>query len=95
MRWINLFRHIDDSHKGSKYLTLVAPYIHDDTKLIFNVASIITVIQTKMLSLNSSAQTINEFIDCIKTENYFDIVRTNSRDFIINFKKQVNSITIL
>lgn len=92
---INLFRHIDDSRKGSKYLTLVAPYIHDDTKLIFNVASVITMIQAKMFSLNSLAQTTNEFIDCIKTENYFGIVKANSRDFIINFKKQINSITTL
>lgn len=92
---VNLFRHIDDNHNGSKYLTMVAPYIHDDTKLIFNVASVITMIQNKMLSLSSDAQTTSEFIDTLKTDNYFGIVRTKSREFIMDFKEQLNAITTI
>lgn len=91
---INLFRHIDDSRKGSKYLTLVAPYIHDDTKMIFNVASVITMIKNKMLSLSSDTQTTNEFVDTLKTDNYFGVVNAKSRGFILEFKEQLNSITI-
>lgn len=92
---VNLFRHISTGSQESKYLTLVAPYIHDDTKLIFNVASVITMIQTKMLTLSSAAQTTNEFVDALKTDDYFDIVKTNSREFIFDFKEQINSIAAL
>lgn len=92
---VNLFRHIDESHKGSKYLTLVAPYIHDDTRLIFNVASVITMIKTKMLALNSDTQTTYEFIETLKSDNYFGIVRTKSRQFIFDFKEQLNAITTI
>lgn len=92
---VNLFRHIDKTRVGDKYLTLVAPYIHDDTKLIFNVASVITMIQTKMLTLSSVTQTTNEFVDALKTQNYFSEVRNNSCDFIKYLKKQINSIIAL
>lgn len=92
---VNLFRHIDESHNGSKYLTLVAPYIHDDTKLIFNVASVITMIQSKMLSLSSGAQTTNEFVDNLKTDNYFGLVKAKNRQFIIEIKEQLISNTTI
>lgn len=92
---VNLFRHIDKTRVGDKYLTLVAPYIHDDTKLIFNVASVITMIQTKMLTLSSVTQTTDEFVDALKTQNYFSEVRNNSCDFIKYLKKQINSIIAL
>ena len=71
---VNLFRHIDDTIDGQKYLTLVAPYIHEDTKLIFNVASIITMIKSNMLSLSSDAQTTDEFIGDMKDKTYFDTI---------------------
>lgn len=79
---VNLFRHIDDTMKGQKYLTLVAPYIHEDTKLIFNVASIITMIKSNMLSLSSDAQTTDEFIDDIKDKSYFELISSRSKEFI-------------
>lgn len=79
---VNLFRHIDDTMKGQKYLTLVAPYIHEDTKLIFNVASIITMIKSNMLSLSSDAQTTDEFIDDIKEKSYFELISSRSKEFI-------------
>lgn len=92
---VNLFRHIQDGPQESKYLTLVAPYIHDDTKLIFNVASVITMIQTKMFSLSSTAQTTSEFIGALRTGNYFGIVKVDSREFISSLREQINSITAL
>ena len=89
---VNLFRHINDEHKRDKHLTLVAPYIHDDTKLIFNVASVITMMQTKMFTLSSIAQGTNEFVESLKTNNYFDILKENSLNFILDLKEQINSI---
>lgn len=93
---VNLFRHIDNDCNRDKYLTLVAPYIHDDTKLIFNVASVLTLIQTKMFTLSSISQTTNEFVDILKTgSDYFYFVKEYSRNFILDFREQLNSIATL
>lgn len=89
---VNLFRHIDEVHEGSKYLTLIAPYIHEDTQLIFNVASVITMIKTEMCTLNAATQTTQEFIDALKANNYFETVKSNSRNFILALREQLNSI---
>lgn len=92
---INLFRHIDTTKIGSKYLTLVAPYIHDDTRLVFNVASIITMIQTEEASLYSDSQTIPEFVNGLKRGDYFGAMHTKSREFVLNLRDKLNAITRL
>lgn len=89
---VNLFRHIDDTMNGQKYLTLVAPYIHEDTKLIFNVASIITMIKSNMLGLSSDAQSTDEFIDDMKGNTYFDIMTSRSQGFIFEMRDTLNEI---
>lgn len=89
---VNLFRHIDDTIDGKKYLTLVAPYIHEDTKLIFNVASIITIIKNNMLSLSSDAQTTDEFIRDVKGKAYFDLIDSRTQNFIRNIRDKLNEI---
>lgn len=89
---VNLFRHIDDTIDGRKYLTLVAPYIHEDTKLIFNVASIITMIKGNMLSLSSDAQTTDEFIGDMKDKAYFGLIDSRTQNFIGNIRNKLNEI---
>lgn len=89
---VNLFRHIDDTIDGQKYLTLVAPYIHEDTKLIFNVASIITMIKGNMLSLSSDAQTTDEFISDMKDKEYFGLIDSRTQNFIGNIRNKLNEI---
>ena len=89
---VNLFRHIDDNMKGQKYLTLVAPYIHEDTKLIFNVASIITMIKSNMLSLSSDAQTTSEFIGDMKTDGYFGLIDSRTKNFIGHIRGKLNGM---
>lgn len=89
---VNLFRHIDDTIDGQKYLTLVAPYIHEDTKLIFNVASIITMIKGNMLRLSSDAQTTDEFIGDMKDKAYFDLIDSRTQNFIDNIRNKLNEI---
>ena len=89
---VNLFRHIDDTIDGHKYLTLVAPYIHEDTKLIFNVASIITMIKSNMLSLSSDAQTTDEFIGDIKDNAYFGLIDSRTQNFIGDIRDKLNEI---
>lgn len=87
---VNLFRHIDDTIDGQKYLTLVAPYIHEDTKLIFDVASVITMIKRKMLDLSSSAQSTNEFINDMKDKSYFELMSSRSKEFINDIRMVLN-----
>ena len=89
---VNLFRHIDDTIDRQKYLTLVAPYIHEDTKLIFNVASIITMIKSNMLSLSSDAQTTDEFIDDMKDNAYFGLIDSRTQNFIGDIRDKLNEI---
>lgn len=60
---INLFRHISKKNFSKKYLSLVAPYIHDDTKLVINTATMINLFETKTLKLYSNAENIGEFIE--------------------------------
>ena len=89
---VNLFRHIDNTMNGQKYLTLVAPYIHEDTKLIFNVASIITMIKNKMLGLSSDAQTTDEFIVDMKENAYFGTIDSRTQEFISEIRRKLNAI---
>ncbi len=92
---INLFRHIDTTKVGSKYLTLVAPYIHDDTRLVFNVASIITMIQTEEASLYSDSQTTLEFVNGLKRGDYFGAMHIKNVEFVLNLRNKLNAITRL
>lgn len=89
---VNLFRHIDNTMKGQKYLTLVAPYIHEDTKLIFSVASIITMIKNNMLSLSSDAQTTDEFIGDMKENAYFGMIDSKTKGFISDIRIKLNEL---
>lgn len=92
---VNLFRHVDESKKGDKYLTLIAPYIHDDTKLIFNVASVITMVKSNILNLFSHAQTTEEFVNDMKNMSFFKVIKANTKDFLIDFRNKLNNITEL
>ena len=89
---VNLFRHIDNTMKGQKYLTLVAPFIHEDTKLIFSVASIITMIKNNMLNLSSDAQTTDEFIGDMKENAYFGMIDSRTKGFISDIRIKLNEL---
>lgn len=91
---VNLFRHIDTTKDGEKYLTLIAPYVHDDTKLIFNVAALITMVKKNMLNLNSEAQTTDQFVSDIKGRSYFEVITTRSQEFINDIKNTLNGMTL-
>ncbi len=92
---VNLFRHIDETKYCTKYLTLVAPYVHDDTKLIFNVASIITLMQSEALSLYSDSQSTVGFVESMESECYFGNMRTSSRQFVLELKEMLDKITTI
>ncbi len=87
---VNLFRHIN-SEATEKFLTLVAPYVHEDTKLIFNVATLITIMESKKKNLYSKAETTTEFVDNMD-DNYFQTLRTNTRNFITHVKATLGNV---
>lgn len=91
---INLFRHIDNTKNGNKYLTLVAPYIHEDTELIYNVASVITMLKKNMLSLSSNTLSTQDFIDAMEKHDYFSFLHLHTQKFINELKNRLNSISL-
>ena len=90
---VNLFRHIDENKDGDKYLTLVAPYIHDDTRLIFNVATIVTLMGKQSIKLCSVSQTTDDFVETVKRADYFVSTRDNSIAFISKLKKTLEKVS--
>lgn len=91
---VNLFRHIDESKEGDKYLTLVAPYIHNDTRLIFNVASVVTLMGKHELKLSSTSQTTSDFVESVKSSDYFVMAKGNSIAFISDLKKTLDNVSL-
>lgn len=90
---VNLFRHIDNKRCGEKFLTLVAPYIHEDTKMIINVASILKIIEDRQLILNSSSLTTEDFVSSVKQDNYFSNAKAKAIEFVLNLKDVLNEIS--
>ncbi len=86
---VNLFRHLNESKKEDCYLTLVAPYIHDDTRLIFKVASLITMLQSKKNGLCSDCQSIEGFFNHLKSGKYFPFVKVKTKLFIDELKAKL------
>lgn len=91
---VNLFRHIDENKEGDKYLTLVAPYIHDDTRLIFNVASVVTLMGKHSMKLSSTSQTTCDFVESVKSKDYFVSTKDNSIAFISDLKKTLDRVSL-
>ena len=89
---VNLFRHINESRNGNKYLTLVAPYIHDDTRMIFNVATVITLMQNNKSKLSSISQTTNDFVSAVKHKDYFVDTDSQTRLFIKELKQTLAQV---
>lgn len=86
---VNLFRHLNEFNEGDSYLTLIAPYIHDDTKLIFKVASLITMLKSEKRKLYSDCQSIVDFIGYAKSGKYFPIMKAKAKLFIAELKAKL------
>jgi len=83
---INLFRHISQKEFAKKYLSLVAPYVHDDTKLLINTATVINLIESNTLKLFSNAENISEFVDDGLKSRNLEKNEINTKTFINSFK---------
>lgn len=82
---INLFRHIDQDKKGAKYLSLVAPYIHDDTDLLIKVATVVTMSESNSLVFAKPYAT-RDFVEITNECNSL----ANMQDYTISFIHQLN-----
>lgn len=78
---INLFRHIDDKNsKREKYLSLVAPYIHQDTSLMIKVATVISMIERHDFIFSRTYET-EKFIVDVSNDNCISSMQSETRDF--------------
>ena len=68
---VNLFRHINRDISGEKYLSLIAPYIHQDTEAIYN-STTIQLLSEGMSKFYAKPYNIEEFIKVTKIKNNFD-----------------------
>ena len=76
---VNLFRHIDNSKWEEKYMSLIAPVVHEDTVRLYN-SLVIEYLIEKRDKFYAKPYDINEFIESCKVKNNFE-------DMIIYTKK--------
>lgn len=88
---MNLFRHIDDSHPGAKYMSLVAPYIHDDTELLLKVATVVTMEEKKSLVFSKPYST-QEFIEIMSKGNCIKDMQEATQQFVNRLGKFLNTV---
>jgi hypothetical protein len=90
---INLFRHISKKIYSKKYLSLVAPFIHEDTKLLINTATIINLIETNGLNLYSNAENIDEFVKGGLNKENLQKNEINTSAVINNLKNNLGNLS--
>ena len=65
-------------------------YIHEDTRLMISVATIITMLERKELALYSQPQSIVEFVDLGENEKHLSTIKEYSIGFIEKFRRFLN-----
>lgn len=83
---MNLFRHLTTVSYPKKYMTLVAPYIHEDTSLMIKVASIIVSIE-RQSKIYANTNTVSEFIENTLYQNNFMIMEGFNAELINSIKR--------
>lgn len=85
---VNLFRHINAQETDEKYLSLIAPYIHQDTETLYK-ASTISLITDGLENFFAKPYDISEFIKISKDKNNFKDMRLYTKKI---FEKIVHLI---
>jgi hypothetical protein len=88
---MNLFRHIDDKQSGTKYMSLVAPYIHDDTELLLKVATVVTMEEKNSLVFSKPYST-QEFIDTMHNGDCIKDMQDTTQQFVNRLGKFLNTV---
>ena len=81
---VNLFRHIDKAEWEEKYLSLVAPIVHEDTQRLYN-ASIIDFLRNNVKNFAAKPYDIDDFIDVSKSRNNF----TDMKEYTKKIKEEM------
>ena len=90
---INLFRHIDDNYSGAKYMSLVAPVIHDDTKLLLKVATVVTMSEKKSL-LYSKPYSTDDFINQMENGDCIEDMHNSTMNFASTLGNFLNNVCV-
>ncbi len=70
---LSLFKHLNADKTDKKYLSLVAPTIHDETQLLFKTSTLVLIMEG-MSRFYAKPYEIAEFIDvCKKNKNFEDM----------------------
>ncbi len=88
---INLFRHISSDIFCDKYITLVAPYIHEDTSLMLNVASLLVAVEQNS-KIYAAAQTVSDFVQLGESCEHLETLRGENTELIKTIKQYINSL---
>ena len=83
---MNLFRHITNLNYQKKYLTLVAPYIHEDTALMIKVASLVVSSERKN-KIYATTNSLSEFIENTLHQKNFVAMEGTTAEMIDLIKK--------
>lgn len=73
---------------NTKYLSFVAPYVHQDTKDYYNVSVVMNKITDKNIYLKPYE--LNEFVNTTITKNNFSDMEAYTNQVIQDFKKNLN-----
>lgn len=87
---MNLFRHVNDNYEGAKYMSLVAPVIHQDTALMLKVATVVTMEEKKSL-LYSKPYSTSEFIEKLRKGDCIQDMQNSTMDFMQNLGNFLNN----
>lgn len=88
---INLFRHIDNTYSSTKYMSLIAPNIHDDTKLLIRVATVISMLEQKNLIFAKPYST-DEYISNMSKRNCIGDMQNDTMAFVGELGKMLSKM---
>lgn len=77
----NLFRHISDSPWAEKYMSFVAPVVHEDTYKFFNALIIDYIKEYKNNNFNAKCYKTEELISECLTKSVFEDMKKNTIDY--------------
>ncbi len=80
----NLFRHISKQEWEEKNMSLVAPYVHEDTYKFFNALIIDYIKEHRKGSFNAKCYTTQEFIDQCISKNIFEDMKKYTNEYKTN-----------
>ena len=88
---INLFRHLDNTRPRTRYMSLIAPYIHDDTSLMIKAATIVTMLEQHNL-LFAKPYNTEDYIFHMTNRDIVHDMRSNTMEFVGRMGEMLHSM---